>query len=266
MFSPEELTPVYREMFRQIAAGLPAEIAEKFRASRSAFVHQQKTDMVLFNVWGKSQIGLERNQFNYCLNHKPLRPEPDGRKWLLQLRCNIERIRLTYPEVRDRVRHELRRLQGVCPKPFEYRENTQTVELRYTFDFIKPPSEFNRFIVPHFLALIAATHEIYADAVELFHENVSRRVVVTGVNTQPKPTRRTNKDLLVYSRSLSGKMKAEILERHKGCCAHCGKPVVEGDVEFHHVKPVSKGGLRILENFQPLHVSCHDEVHRRMAD
>ena len=90
MFSPEELTPVYREMFRRIAAALPVEIAGRLRASRGAFVHQQKTDMVLFNVWDKFQTGLERNQFNYCLNHKPLRPEPDGRKWLLQLLENFE--------------------------------------------------------------------------------------------------------------------------------------------------------------------------------
>ena len=81
----------------------------------------------------------------------------------------------------------------------------------------------------------------------------------------PKPTRGIRKDLAIYSRPPPAKMKAEILKKHNDRCAHCGKPVAKGDLEFHHIKSVRDGGLRLAENFIPLHVTCHDEVHRQFV-
>jgi hypothetical protein len=76
---PEDLTPIYLAMADAVSGRLPRVIAERLVWSRKAFRHSSKTDMVLFNAWDKWQTGLERNPFNYCLNYKPLRPEPDGR-------------------------------------------------------------------------------------------------------------------------------------------------------------------------------------------
>lgn len=106
---PEDLTPVYRAVADAVSRRLPPDIAERLVWSRKACRHSSKTDMILFNAWDKWQTGLERNQFNYCLNYKPLRPEDDGRIWLLQTRCNIERIAKTYPTARDAIRVPLRR-------------------------------------------------------------------------------------------------------------------------------------------------------------
>ena len=265
MYSPDELTPVYREMFDQITGLLPGEIVDRLRSSRGAFRHQSKTDMILFNIWDKFQTGIELNQFNYCLNHKPLRPEDDGHKWLLQLRCNIERIRFTYPEVRNEVRKTLRKLEKVCPKPFLYRENSQTLELRYTFSFVKPLSQFTGFIVPHFVALISATNVIYVEAVDRFHSVVPSLDIQARENLLPKPARNIRPELAIYSRPPTAKMKIEILRKHNHRCAHCGKPVAKGDLAFHHIKSVRDGGLRLAENFMPLHVACHVEVHRQIA-
>lgn len=262
MYSPEDLSPIYREMFSQIKTGLPVEIVERLRASRGASPHQSKTDMILFNIWDKFQTGLERNQFNYCLNYKPLRPEAGGHKWLLQLRCNIDRIRFTYPGVRDQVRVVLQKLESVRPEPFVYRENSQTLELRYTFNFQKPLSKFNDFIVPKLVSLISASHAIYGEAAERFHTAAPDTSLKVGAEFLPKPTRVIQKELSIYSRTLPAKMKAEILEKYKHRCQHCGKPIAKGDLEFHHIKSVRDGGLRLPENFAPLHVACHVEVHR----
>jgi hypothetical protein len=123
----------------------------------------------ILNAWDSQQTGLERNQFNYCLNYKPKRPEADGCIWLVQVRCNVQRIATVYPKVRDALRLELRRLEKVCPKLFVYRENEQTVELRYTFNFDRPLKTFPDFISPKFQKLIEAAHPILVDAVDLFH-------------------------------------------------------------------------------------------------
>lgn len=262
MYSPEDLSPIYREMFTRIKLGLPSQITERLRANRGASPHQSKTDMILFNIWDKFQTGLGRNQFNYCLNYKPLRPEANGHTWLLQLRCNIERIPLTYPGVRDQVRVVLQKLERVCPEPFVYRENTQTLELRYTFNFQKPLSKFNDFVVPKLMLLISASHAIYVEAVELFHIATPKAPLKVCAGFLPKPARVIQKELSVYSRTLPASMKAEILEKYKHRCQRCGKPIAKGDLEFHHIKSVRDGGLRLPENFAPLHVACHDEVHR----
>ena len=39
--------------------------------------------------------------------------------------------------------------------------------------------------------------------------------------------------------------------------------MAEKDLEFHHIVFRTDGGLRKVENFAPLHVACHDELHRQ---
>jgi hypothetical protein len=261
IYNLEDLSVVYARISEVVSSCLAPELADRLVWSRKPFRHGSKTDMVLFNAWDCEQTGLERNQFNYCLNYKPRRPEPDGSIWLLQVRCNMQRVAKVYPKVRDAVPLELRTLERRCPKPFVYREDEQTVELRYTFNFGRSLKTLPSYIAPKFQKLIEAAHPTLLNAIELFHRHAPPKSMGT-VGTLVTRHREIQKDLSVYSGSLSAKMKREILERYGHCCARCNKPTHKGDLEFHHITFKSKGGLRTVENFAPLHVVCHDDVHR----
>ncbi len=261
IYSPRRLTPIYLKMAEQISAALPTAVAERLVWSRNAFRHGSKTDMILFNAWDRQQTGLERNQFNYCLNYKPLRPESGNHIWLLQVRCNIQRIAVVYPDVRDALRLKLRRLRKVCPKPFCYREDDQTVELRYTFNFDKPLSALPKILGPRLKKLITVAHPILVSAIDLFHRDAPLSSK-PDVGIVPRRKRTVRKDLVIYSSHLTAEMELQVLERYGHRCARCNRPVQRGDLEFHHLRFKSRGGLRLVENFAPLHISCHDELHR----
>lgn len=262
LFEPKQLIPVYQELAQQVLQGLPAKIATRLVWRRNAFRHSSKNDMILFNAWDREQTGLERNQFNYCLNYKPLRPE-DGHIWLLQVRCNVKRIAKVYPEVRDVLRLELRNLKKICPRPFKYQENNQTVELRWTFNFDAPLATLPRFLSPKFVALIQAAHPILISTIKLFHRDAWVRGGSLEVG-EIEPVRRiVRKDLVVYSSARpSVPMPREILERYNNRCAVCNLALSKSVIEYHHLKFKRDGGLRRVENFAPLHVKCHDELHR----
>jgi hypothetical protein len=265
IYTPKHLTPVYLEVAKRTSAALPSDVASRLTWSRNAFRHGSKTDMILFNAWDRKQTGLERNQFNYCLNYKPLRPE-DGHIWLLQVRCNLQRIIKVYPQVRESLRLELRGLKKASHKPFEYRENEQTVELRWTFDFCRPLSSLAAFLSPNFVKLIEAAHPILVRTIELFHRDAPTKSGALEVGELEPARREIRKDLSVYSSARpSGAMEREILERYESRCAVCGLLLKKGDTEFHHMRFKRDGGLRIVKNFAPVHVKCHDEIHRVAA-
>jgi hypothetical protein len=262
LFNPKQLTSVYLELANRVLERLPADIAARLAWSRNAFRHSSKNDMILFNAWDREQTGLERNQFNYCLNYKPLRPE-DGHIWLLQVRCNVQRIAKVYPEVRDALRLELRNLKKARPSPFKYEENKQTVELRWVFDFDGPLAKFPRFLSSKFGALIEAAHPILISTIELFHRDAWAKGGSLEVGEIEPARRAVRKDLVVYSSARpSVPMQRKILERYNNRCAVCNVALSKSVIEYHHLKFKRDGGLRCVENFAPLHVKCHDELHR----
>jgi len=261
-FAIEELTPVYLQIAEAVMARLPSAIVERLVWSRKAFRHGSKTDMILFNAWDKFQTGLERNQFNYCLNYKPLRPEDGGKIWLLQTRCNIKRIRKMSSGMRDAMRLELRRFKSACPAPFVPREDTQTVELRYTFNFERPLRQLPEIVVPLFSKLIETSHPVLIRAIDIFHGELPTTARSDSVGSLVEKRRIVRKDLGDFSATPTTRMKPVIVARYDGLCAYCGKSVKEGDLEFHHLVFKRDGGKRRVENFAPLHVLCHDEVHR----
>lgn len=262
MRTPEDLAPIYQQISSAVTQKLPQVIAERLRWNRKPRLHKDKNDMILFNVRDKFQAGLELDQFNYCLNYHPLRPDPDGTIWILHLRCNMQRIRKMVPNIRDVMRLELRHLKHVCPPQFVYQENIQTVELRYSFNFVHPLAKLPDFLIPRYLELITAAHPVLVRAIDIFHGKTPKEIKPNEIGDLPSKPRQIWKDLAIYGAQPTAAMQPVILDRYDHKCAFCGKPVAEGDLEFHHLKFRSKGGLRVVDNFAPLHVACHDEVHR----
>lgn len=102
-------------------------------------------------------------------------------------------------------------------------------------------------------------------ALDLFHGEATDGVSSEPVGRLTKKRRDRRRELAEFSTTLTKGMKAEILSRYENTCARCGKFVQKGDLEFHHLIFKSKGGRRKADNFAPLHIDCHDEVHR-LAD
>lgn len=57
-------------------------------------------------------------------------------------------------------------------------------------------------------------------------------------------------------KSISPRVRFEVLRRNKFCCSYCGKAAVDGyRLVIDHIKPVSKGGTNDIDN---LTASCDD--------
>jgi len=52
-----------------------------------------------------------------------------------------------------------------------------------------------------------------------------------------------------------------IVERHRHCCAYCGKKLVGADLTMDHVVPISKGGHHTAANVVPACGSCNSRKH-----
>lgn len=73
-------------------------------------------------------------------------------------------------------------------------------------------------------------------------------------------------------RSISDKLRGEVLQRDKYACQECGwthdlwNRSDPRHLELHHVKPHGAGGKTEEANLATLCTVCHDDVHRRRAD
>lgn len=58
-------------------------------------------------------------------------------------------------------------------------------------------------------------------------------------------------------RRFSPAIKAEIIQRQKGCCPYCALPLAGKAYEFDHVIPLALGGDDHPDNLEALHKVCH---------
>lgn len=63
---------------------------------------------------------------------------------------------------------------------------------------------------------------------------------------------------------IDSKFRAAILKKYLQKCPHCEESLNNGEpVEFHHIIPRSSGGKYTIENIQPLHRVCHQQITNR---
>jgi hypothetical protein len=60
-----------------------------------------------------------------------------------------------------------------------------------------------------------------------------------------------------HSRSISREVMLKVIRRDGQICQKCNEPVLDGDVEFDHVIPYSKGGESTMENLKLKHRNCN---------
>jgi len=67
--------------------------------------------------------------------------------------------------------------------------------------------------------------------------------------------------------NIFAKFRAAVYRKYKQHCPKCGESLHNGEpIELHHVVPRKKGGGYKMDNIQPLHQICHQNVtHRKEA-
>lgn len=57
------------------------------------------------------------------------------------------------------------------------------------------------------------------------------------------------------------RFRAAVYRKWSNTCAVCGESLHNGeDVELHHIRPIKKGGKYRLDNIQPVHQICHQQL------
>jgi RNA-directed DNA polymerase len=60
------------------------------------------------------------------------------------------------------------------------------------------------------------------------------------------------------------KFKAKLYKKYKGLCAVCGESLTNQEsIEIHHIQSRKSGGDNKIENCQPLHTICHQQITHR---
>lgn len=98
----------------------------------------------------------------------------------------------------------------------------------------------------------------------------SGRLEIQTASAPPTPPEKIKTEIYRFNRSTS--VVAQCLYEAKGICKKCGKDAPfkrkrdgEPYLQVHHIVPLSKGGLDIVENTMAVCPNCHCEIHDEMG-
>jgi len=268
MFSQEDLTPICLAIIEEAKQTLPKDISRRLKHNRAVRRHGSYNDVLVFQIWDEFQIHVfDRQHFAYCLNYHPNRPSPAGFQWVLHLWLNRQRIYHHREEILKFWEHALR---AACPNGFTFTPSfgeDWSIETKFEFNICRM-CELQPLIAPRLTELIRSTHGALAFIYDTFDQPLTpeeRKQVIQGKKKfNPSHRRFRTEELSLFGRFIRASDKQQVLKWYENQCGFCGRTIVDGDVEFHHVLAYRDGGLRNPENFVPLHLNCHDEVHRIM--
>lgn len=200
-----------------------------------------------------------REYFNYNLVFDPEHIFKNRGGWYFQLWFNAVRLYQSQAEIKAYLQAQLPR---VCPS--EFRQSFgDYITAKITFD-MPDIKRLPGFIIPHYVQLISAVHPVLIPIIDSFTTTLTKEERATVIASRERIYRRhsdseateRNRD---YTRSIPRSWRAELLRKHNFKCANarCRKLLVDGDIHMDHIVPFSKGGLRRIENFQPLCASCN---------
>ena len=246
---------------------LPEEISSRLTKSRSVQRHGTHGTVLQFNVWDRCQPDvLNRGYFNYNFVYDPERIYGNTGDWNLQLYINAIRLYQNQNEIKAYLRSELPK---VCPQGFSQTYGDY-VTAKISFD-LPGIDHLPEFIVPKYVSLISAIHPVLMPIIDSFATTLSKeerakviasREKVYRRHSDPTATQR-NRD---YTRTIPNSWRAELLRKSNFKCAECGILLIDGNTHMDHIVPFSKGGLRRIENFQPLCAPCNLKKGNRTSE
>ncbi|HSH40151.1 MAG TPA: HNH endonuclease signature motif containing protein [Chthoniobacterales bacterium] len=254
----DRLTPLCLAAYSTMLPQLPSDIASRLRRSRSVQRHGSHGTLLQFNVWDRHQpTVLHPWYFNYNLVYDPKRIYSSSHDWYLQFWVNTIRLYHNQEEIKAYLEAELSR---VCPAPFQ-QSYGDYVTIKIAFD-LPDVDTLPAFIAPHYVSLISAVHPVVVPIIDSFAMTLTkeeRTAIIAGRqrvyrrNADQSATRK-NRD---YTRSIPPSWRRELLRNYANKCASCGVDLTARSAHMDHIVPFSKGGLRRIENFQPLCAPCN---------
>ena len=259
--TPDNLTPVLHEVFRQVCAALPPELSGRLKPGRRVSRHGTRNTVLLSGIWDrhlKSGV-VDPRYLKYEHVYDPDHAYSEGSDWYLQFYLNPNRIYQQPAEVLARIEPQLSsvRLPG-----FEQFRKPNWIGVIHRFDLAFNPEALVRYLVPRYVGLIRAIHPILIPILDAFDGSLGpedRARVIAG----RKPLRTRNaaggEGAAALSRVISSALRTRVLVRYANRCARCGRTAGEADgpLEVDHARPVRDGGLTVADNLQPLCQPCH---------
>ena len=253
-----DLTGPALELFGRVQERLPTAIAQRLRSNRLFVTHGSYNNLFLFDVWDLHQTDvLDRKHFKYCLGCDLRGNAPHN--GYLHLWLNTVRIYRKREEVVAKLSRALSRLR--LPG-FEHEPHDRAISVVHRFDYPRDLADLPDLLLPHYVTLISAVHPILMPIIDEFSTALrpgERRAVVAKRGRIPftHPGVRDPERVREYTRSVSPKLRAEILMKHGYRCALCQADLRYTPSHIDHIKAFSKGGTSAPENLQPLCGPCN---------
>jgi len=249
------LTPVCLSFFDKLKTVLPAEISSRLKSKQKVGNHGNSNTWLIFDIWDKHQTGiLPKDHFKYCLGYDHLRVREGKTSGYFHLWLNTIRIYKNRVAIKELLEYEI--IQR-CPKGVTPDINPKRfISAGWDFDFPDDVNLLPEMLIHRYVAMITAIHPILMQVIDVHQftetgveESLSEAVGNFGV--------RHPGYLAEYSRSISKALRAEVVARSDGICAHCDSTFSEAASHIDHILPFSKGGRTILSNLQALCAPCN---------
>jgi hypothetical protein len=253
-----ELSPHAIALFSRLRERLPTNIAQRLQSNRFFVTHGSYNNFYLFDVWDRHQTDvLSRQHFKYCLGCD-LRGNT-AHVGAISLWLNTIRIYRNREEI---VAHLSQALARLRLPGFVHEPHDRAICIVHRFDYPRDLADLPDLLLPHYVTLISAVHPILMPVIDQFKTALGpgeRRAVVAKRGRIPftHPGVHNPERVREYTRSVSPKLRAEILRKHAYRCVLCRADLRFTPAHIDHIKAFSKGGTSAPENLQPLCGPCN---------
>lgn len=256
----ERLTPILHQIFQQVTAQLPADIASRLKPARCVTRHGTRNSVLISAIRDrhvKSGV-IHPHYLKYEHVYDPDRAYNPRTDWHVQFYLNPNRVYQHPKEVIARLEPALQslRLPG-----FEWYRRPNWIGVIHRFDFGQPLDQLPSYLVPRYVALIQAVHPILIPVIDAFTQSSpdERAEVITGRRALRTRNATVTDDSSELNRGVSPALRQRVLASYQHLCARCKSTSqqVGATLQIDHAKPVCFGGVTREENLQPLCPECH---------
>ncbi len=248
------------ELFAQLKASVPPEIASRLKSNRVVQPHGTNSNVLLWRVWDARlpKLGYDQRHSCICLNFDPTHYYNQRTDWLLHLYFNTHRVYRHTTEVRHLLEKHLR--HG-SPSGYEFNASERAVEVLWYFNHSGGTTGLVLKVLPKLITLATTLAPVFDELVSLVERPASDDERAKLIASRPRPTSRAATVLrweggAIFNRGIPAGLRAKVLAKSGNACGICRKPL-GGEIHIDHILPVARGGLTELSNLHATHGICN---------